>query len=258
MVVKRNSAMTLTVGIPNLKRGTNILDIEVPPQLDVTVSTGIEFFDDALGGAGMTPSTSMMLTGSPGAGKTTLCLQLAESITKTGNICLFNTGEESLYQVRKHTRRLKVANGFVPGQDVLVDDVLAHADDLRKKNSNKRLFLLFDSLQTLDDGFYNNGVTNSMTPVRCIEKITDYCKKHYAIAICIGQVNKNGDFAGKNILLHAVDVRAHLGFDEDKKSETFGERIFNVTKNRWGCSGKKYILGMRDDGLYEKGTISYE
>lgn len=91
------SKMNLNVGIKTWKRGTNILDLEVPAQLERTVKTGLKWFDEALGGEGMTPSTAMMLTGTPGAGKTTMCLQLADSITAQGHICLFNTGEESLY-----------------------------------------------------------------------------------------------------------------------------------------------------------------
>ena len=95
------SQMKMNVSLKSWKNGTNILDLEVPAHLERTVHTGVKFFDDAMGGEGMTPSTAMLLTGTPGAGKTTLCLQLAETITGSGNVCLFNTGEESLFQVRK-------------------------------------------------------------------------------------------------------------------------------------------------------------
>ena len=53
----------------------------------------------------------------------------------------------------------------------------------------------------------------------------------------------------------AIDVHGHIYIDQSKKSETYGERIFEVTKNRFGCSGRSYILGIRRDGLYEKGQI---
>ena len=250
------SNMNLNVGLKSWKRGTNILDLEVPAQLERTVKTGLKWFDEAVGGEGMTPSTAMMLTGTPGAGKTTMCLQLAESIMAAGHLCLFNTGEESLFQVRKVAKRLSMKHGFIAGQDTLVEDVLAHADSLRKANPKKQVFLILDSLQTLDDGKYTGG-TNSMTPVRCTEMLTNWTKSTYGICIFIGQVTKGGDFAGKQTILHAVDVRGSLYIDEEKKSETFGERIFEITKNRFGCSGKSFILGLdARSGLYERGSFS--
>jgi DNA repair protein RadA/Sms len=248
------SGMNLAVGIKGLKRGTKITDITVPAALRDRKKVGISWFDDALGGEGMVPSSVMMFTGTPGAGKTTLLLQLADAITGAGHVVLYNTGEESLYQVKMVAERLRLKNGFVVGQDLMVSDVLEHADELRATNKGKQVFILQDSLQTLDDGKYGNG-TNSMTPVRATEMLTDWAKSTYGNVIFIGQVTKGGDFAGKQTILHAVDLRAQLYIDDDKKSETFGERIFEVTKNRFGCSGRSYVLGLEKTGLYEKGSF---
>lgn len=250
------SKMNLNVGIRNLKRGTNITEISVPEALRVRKKTGLSWFDDALGGDGFVPSSVMMLTGTPGAGKTTMLLQLANAITAAGHICLYNTGEESLYQVKMVAERLGLRNGFVVGQDSLVGDLLEHADELRAANPGKQIFILQDSLQTLDDGKWKDG-TNSMSTVRATEMLTDWAKSNYGIVIFIGQVTKSGDFAGKQTILHAVDVRGRIFIDEEKKSETYGERIFEITKNRFGCSGKSYILGMNRTGLYEKGSYSF-
>jgi DNA repair protein RadA/Sms len=250
------SKMSLNVGIKGLKKGTNILDIEVPEALRARKKVGINWFDDALGGEGFVPSQVMMLTGTPGAGKTTLLLQLADAITKAGHICLYNTGEESLYQVKMVVERLGLRSGFVVGQDTAVDDLLKHADSLRKANPGKQVFILQDSLQTLeDDVAVSRGGANSMTPVRCTEVLTEWAKSTYGVVIFIGQVTKDGDFAGKQTILHAVDVRGQLYIDDQKKSETYGERIFEVTKNRFGCSGRAYILGIGKAGLYEKGSF---
>ena len=246
--------MNLNVGVKNLKRGTNIADIEVPAALRDRKKVGISWLDDAIGGEGFVPSSVMMLTGTPGAGKTTMLLQMADAITKSGHICLYNTGEESLYQVKMVAERLGLRNGFVVGQDTLVSELLKHADHLRKANPGKQVFILQDSLQTLDDGKWN-GATNSMTPVRVTEMLTDWAKSNYGVVVFIGQVTKGGDFAGKQTILHAVDVRGRLYIDEEKRSETYGERIFEITKNRFGCSGRSYVLGMQKTGLYEKGSF---
>lgn len=246
--------MNLSVGIKGLKRGTNINDLEVPKALRTRRQSGLAWFDAAIGGEGFVPSSVMMLTGTPGAGKTTMLLQLADAITKAGHICLYNTGEESLYQVKMVTERLGLRAGFVVGQDTMVTDVLDHADHLRASGKGKQVFLLQDSLQTLDDGKYRDGFTNSNTPVRCTEMLTDWAKSTHGIVVFIGQVTKSGDFAGKQTILHAIDVRGQLYIDTDKKSDTHGERLFEVTKNRFGCSGITTVLGMERDGLRARAT----
>jgi DNA repair protein RadA/Sms len=245
--------MNLEVGIRGLKRGSNILDVRVPEQLRTRHKSGITWFDDALGGTGFAPSTSMMLTGGPGCGKTTLLLQLADSLSQQGHVALFNTGEESLYQVKLVAERLKLKKGFICGQDTMAAAVIAHARELQAANKGKQVFIIQDSLQTLDDGKYGNGGTTGATPLRCCEMLTDWAKSTYGIVVFIGQVNKNGDFSGKNGIRHAVDVHTKLYFDDEKNSETYGERLFETTKNRFGCSGRTYVLGLESDGLWEKG-----
>ena len=255
--------MNLNVGIQDLKQGTNILTIEVPPALELKRSTGIKWFNEALGGQGLTPSTSMMLTGSPGVGKSTFFLQLADALTGEGHTVLMNTGEESLYQVRMVAKRLNLRHGFVAGQDIYVGDLLAHADALRKKKPQKQVIILQDSLQTLNDGYYKDGGTTSNTPIRCCEALTNWAKAAYdlpdgsqsfGIVIFVGQVNKSGEFSGKNGIKHMVDVHGSLYFDEDPKSETYGQRLFEIYKNRFGCNGKTFILGCGDRGLFEQGS----
>jgi DNA repair protein RadA/Sms len=252
--------MKLNVGIKNFKKGCNINDIVVPEKLRIRHKTGFALFDECLGGDGMVPTSVMMLTGVAGGGKSTMLRQVADAITASGNIALYNTGEESLYQVAMASERLKLKSGFIPGQETMAKELLNYADNIRKANPKKQLFILQDSLQTLDDGKYidkdgNSRGTNSNTPVRCAEMIVDYCQDTYSIGIFIGQVTKGGEFAGKNTIKHVIDVHGHISYDEEKKSETYGERLFEVTKNRWGVSGKTFILGMAKNGLYEKGSF---
>ena len=254
------SGMSLNIGIKGLKQNTNILDIKVPEFMRQRKNTGISWVDNAYGDgekSGLVPTSVVMLTGTPGAGKTTLLLQIADSITKLGHVCLYNTGEESLYQVRMVTERLGIKNGFICGQDIMVPDLLTKADNIKKLNPGKQVFILQDSLQTLNDGKYKDGGTTANTPLRCTEILTDWTKSTGSIMMFIGQVTKGGDFAGKNAILHAVDVRAKLYIDLDKKSETYGERLFEVTKNRFGRAGTAYIVNMEKNGLHEAGTVDF-
>lgn len=244
-----------------IKHGTNINSIKVPAELEERVDTGIGWVNDVYGAGdkeqGITPSTSILFTGTPGAGKTTHCLQLADSWMGNDHICLYNTNEESALQVKKVTKRLGLKNGFYVGEDRLIPDVLKHARMLRAANPGKKFLLIIDSIQTHDDGFYGNGGTNSMTPVRVTTNVTAFCKETFSMAILIGQVNKDGKFNGKQQIKHAVDVHSHLMIDQKPASESFGKRIFKVEKNRFGYSQIGYFLGLDGKkGLYEEGTWS--
>lgn len=259
--------MNLDLGIEGFEQRSNIKKLVVPPHLRRRVSCGINWVNDAMGGKGFTPSTCGMLTGTPGAGKTTFMLQIADCITGTGNVCLFNTGEESLYQVALTAERLKVTNGFIPGQDTYVPQLLNHADNIFEHDvkgqsvklrngteQQKTLFILIDSLQTMDDGKYKDGTINANSSVRVATALTKYAKeKQDVVVIFIGQVTKSGEFAGKNTIKHMVDMHLHLYIDNDQRSETWGERIFTNFKNRFGFAGRTYVLGMDESGLWKKG-----
>lgn len=261
MAQKDPATDTRLVSAFGIKQGTNILTVKVPVELEERIITGIGWVDDIYGAGdkeqGITPSTSILFTGTPGAGKTTHALQIADAWTAQGNICLINGTEESVLQIRKTTKRLGMKSGFIVGEDRLIPDVLAHADFLRKQNPGKKFMLIIDSLQTHDDGFYSNGGVNSMTPVRVTKMVASYCKEHFAVAMILGQVNKDGKFAGKQQIKHIVDVHAHLNIDQKPTSETFGKRIYKIEKNRFGFSQVGYFLGLDGKkGLYEDGAWS--
>ena len=242
--------MKLNVRNDTIANNTNILDVEVPEELKKRHKSGLEFFDDALGGQGFTPSAVCLFTGTPGAGKTTMMLELADRLTKTGAVVLFNTAEESLHQLRMTTQRLSLANGFIAGQDSSVGKVLAHCDVIRALNPGKPFFLIVDSLQTLDDGYFDSGRITTATAERSLQQITDYCKEHFVNAIIIGQVTKSGKASGSNKLKHMVDAMVTLDV-ERKDEQLLGCRVLEVEKNRFGGSGHVFFLALRQNGFTE-------
>ncbi len=277
--------MKTKIAVGNIKHGTKINEIEVPEKMRKKIPTGIGFIDDCYGGQGLTPGTITLFTGTPGAGKSTLLLQIAQAVSRhmVGREpchALLNSTEESLYQTKMVTERLFGDEGgsFYVGEDVVVDDqnpnlhknhkkalqegrldtILQNARKLIKKHPDSQLFLLIDSLQTIDDGYYGDGHINTMTPVRSMELLTNFCKETYTIGIVIGQVNKSGEFAGKQAIKHMIDCHMHLKIDTRDKSETQGMRIFEMEKNRYGYSGQAYILNVESNGLYEFGALSQD
>lgn len=256
------------------KMGTRLSDIEVPKELEVRKTTGLEWMDIALGSSpqdikagdsGFTPTTTMLLTGMPGAGKSTLARQLASSMAAAGHVVFYNGTEESLLQVRKASRRLKLKNerDILMGEEVMLPNVLGFLDNVKRDpaNAGRQIVLIQDSLATIDDGKYVDATgrsrgTTSNTPVHCIEMIVDWMQANFGIAIVIGQVTKSGDFAGKQTIMHAVDARMHLFVDEKEKSDTYGCLLAEVPKHRWGCNGMTMVLGMGAEGIEERGRIT--
>jgi DNA repair protein RadA/Sms len=228
--------------------GSNILAVEVPDALRVKVKTGLDFIDGVMGGEGLTPSSSILFTGTPGAGKTTMMLSMCDALVGRGSIAVFNTAEESLFQVKMVAERLKLTNGFAVGEETMVSDLLKKCDVLRLQNPDKPFVLVIDSLQTMNDGKWGSS-TNSSTPVRVLQMITDWCKETNAIAFVIGQVSKDGKFAGKNTLKHMVDAMLELSIETDMRAEMYGCRMLETSKNRFGGSAYRFFLDLKARGF---------
>jgi DNA repair protein RadA/Sms len=236
------------------KLGTKMSSINVPQVLRARRSTGLDWVDEALGGGGFAPSIVGMLTGMPGTGKSTLLRQMADGFTRQGHVVVYNTGEESLYQAKMKCDDMDLQCGFEVGEEVQAGSLIKYLKDLQTKNVGKQVIFLQDSLQTLDDGKYADGGKTGGTPVRVVEMITDWAKETYGIAVFVAQATKNGDFSGKATIKHAIDSYMKLLWCEDKKSPVYGSLLFEVTKNRYGCTGKTYVMGITGKGLEVRGS----
>jgi DNA repair protein RadA/Sms len=241
----------------DIEFGTDIMSVEVPEKLRHKFKTGLEYIDKCLGGQGFTPSMVTLFTGEPGSGKTTMMLALADSITKSGGIAVFNTAEESLFQVKLVAERLKLKNGFKTGSESDINILMEKCHNLmaRPENKAKQFFLILDSLQCMDDGKYPSGMITSGTAVRCLQMVTDFCKETHACAIVINQVNKEGKMAGSQKLKHMCDSMMHLGV-EKKDDELKGCRILETYKNRFGGCGHIFFLALRKTGFRKVAQVS--
>ena len=241
--------MKLNVKNDGIEFGTNILKVKVPKALRNKVKSGVDFVDCALGGEGFTPSQVLFFTGTPGAGKTTMMLGLADSLTKQGALVVFNTAEESLYQTAMTAQRLKLKNGFMTGNTNSTTELLEQARKTMKKFPNKRMFLLIDSLQCLEDPKYpGSGSVTSAGSIRALAEITEFCKETNAIGVVIGQVNKSGHMAGSNKIKHMVDSHMHLSV-EKKDPDLMGCRVLETQKNRFGGCGHIFFLSLNAKGF---------
>lgn len=269
--------MRLKVRNDNVKltTKTNILEVEIPPEMENNIPTGMEHFNLLMAGDGVTPSSAIMMTGVPGAGKTTMCLQLADALTRMGHVAVFNGNEESIFQMRRKVRSLGLRHGFIVSQETDVWKLVVKLDQVRSENAGKHVFLIQDSLPTLevpnyiidektnrpetvkgrgkDAGSWKVGkgrpASGDGAVVRATEVLTDWAKETYQVVVMLGHVTKNGDFAGKQKIKHIIDAHVHLDFDKDRRSDTYGERVVNVEKNRFGIAGLYYPFEISDRGV---------
>ncbi len=236
-----------------LSFGISLKDVEVPDILRHRVATGVDYLDGVFGGAGLTPSSITFFCGGAGAGKTTMMLTMANGIAGNGANVVFNTNEESLFQIKLHAERLNLRNGIMLGEESSVTTLLAKCDRLRLADPDKPFVLIVDSLQTLEDDIaIQRGAANTVTPERCLEAITSWCKDNNTMAVIIGQVGKDGKFAGKNKLKHMVDAMLELSIDlkgSPEKNPTYGLRILAMSKNRFGGGSQQYYLQLEKAGF---------
>lgn len=250
--------MKLSLGQPTVTNTTNILDIEVPAALEENVPTGFAHIDALFAGDGITPSTAAIVTGIPGAGKTTLMLQLADAITGAGHIAIYNTGEESLYQVRKVVRRLGLQNGFIPSYESSAQAIVKKARSVQRANPGQQVFLFVDSLQCVEiereKGKRGRAPSAGSKEVSATEILTAWAKETFGVVMIIGMVTKDGTFAGKQAIRHIVDAHLHLSVDTDRKSDTYGQRLASMDKNRFGQAQIGYTYEISSNGVqFENG-----
>ena len=260
--------MELNLG-HDIEFGTGLSDVNVPEELRkrYSIDRG-EWMDKVFGGRGLTPSQVCAVSGTPGAGKTTLALVLGNKLARQGqSLVVFNSREESAYQIKMTAERLRIASrgGLVLGQEIMADKLLEktqkywdqmNATRLKKnpKAQPYHMTLIIDSLQCLNDGKY--GLTsNKVTPVRVTRMLTEWAKRTYANVLMITQVTKSGDIAGKQEIKHMIDSWVHLGMEE-KDKELKGFRVLSVNKNRFGSSGSKFYLDLGSSGFELVATVS--
>ncbi|MGN6500436.1 MAG: ATPase domain-containing protein, partial [Tsuneonella sp.] len=83
--------------------------LDAPSEPLVRRPTGLAEFDRALGG-GLVPGSAVLMGGDPGIGKSTLLLQAAATIARSGADAVYVSGEEAAGQVRMRAGRLGLAD----------------------------------------------------------------------------------------------------------------------------------------------------
>jgi DNA repair protein RadA/Sms len=210
---------------------------QAPP---ARLATGISEFDRVCGG-GLVAASALLIGGDPGVGKSTLLLQAAAALARTGARVAYITGEEAEAQVQDRARRLKAADAPVS---------LAAETDLRKildgVKALKPDVVIVDSIQTVwADGV--EAAPGTVAQVRaCAHELVRFAKKSGAVLLLVGHVTKDGQIAGPRVVEHLVDAVIYF---EGERGMPF--RILRAVKNRFGPTDEIGVFEMIEQGLVE-------
>lgn len=202
------------------------------------IPSGLVEVDRVLGG-GLVRGAAVLLAGEPGIGKSTLVLQLIDSLVRDGHKTLLVTGEESVDQVALRGQRLGVGLDAI---DVAASTSLSAIVDACRDTAPD--VLVVDSVQTLS-GSDIDGAAGGVAQVKgCSAALVTLAKQTGAIVILIGHVTKEGSVAGPKTLEHMVDVVLTL---EGERSGVV--RLLRTSKNRFGSCDETGVFVMGERGL---------
>ena len=203
-------------------------------------SSSINELDRVLGG-GLVPGSVILVGGNPGAGKSTVLLQIMCNLSSAGKSALYVTGEESLQQVGLRANRLNLPQENLK---IFVEtnvEKICHA----AQEHGPEIFVV-DSIQVMHSSEVPSA-PGSVSQVReSAAYLIQYAKQTNTVLILVGHVTKEGNLAGPKVLEHMIDCFVMLEGGSDTKY-----RILRGHKNRFGAVNEIGVFAMTEQGLLE-------
>lgn len=204
------------------------------------ISTGLVEFDRVLGG-GIVRGSVVLIGGAPGAGKSTILLQVIASVAKKGLPVLYVSGEESLQQIAERAYRLRLDASSIK---MLTETSVQSICDI--VDSEKPTLLIIDSIQVMHT-VNSDTAPGSVSQVReSASYLTQYAKRNNVSIFMVGHVTKDQSLAGPMTLSHIVDAQVILSSTDDARF-----RVLRSDKNRFGSVGELGFFSMGSRGLKE-------
>lgn len=219
---------------PNIVNIKSLSDIRTEEL--TRVSSKIAELDRVLGG-GFVDSQVILISGTPGVGKSTLLLQVASQV---GQNVLYASGEESTSQLASRATRLGINQENIKVMSSnTIDDVISY---LQSEKNIK--FVILDSIQTFRSDNLSSRLGSGSQIKECTNIIVEYAKSSSTIFIIVGHITKSGDIAGPKLLEHMVDTVLLLEGDKQ-----YLYRLLKAEKNRFGDTAEVGIFDMQQKGL---------
>ena len=224
------------LGVP-MSRPTPIGQVETTDEL--RFPTGMGELDRVLGG-GAVKGSLVLVGGAPGIGKSTLMLQICDSLCRFAKV-LYVSGEESQRQIKLRAERLRVrGEGLYLLAETSLENLLDAVHELQPD------VLIVDSIQTLYHGDVTSAPGSVSQVKECTMALMQLAKGEGVTVFVIGHVNKEGSIAGPKVLEHMVDCV--LSFEGERQ---MAYRILRASKNRFGATNEIGVFEMEDGGLSE-------
>ena len=223
-------------GVRSNVQNLSDIDLESLPRY----STSIGELDRVLGG-GLVPGSVILVGGSPGAGKSTVLLQIMCRLSANSKPALYVTGEESLQQVGMRAKRLNLPEKNLKmlaetNVEKICQAAQEHAPEL----------LVVDSIQVMHS-LDVSSAPGSVSQVReSAAYLIQYAKQTNTVLFLVGHVTKEGNLAGPKVLEHMIDCFIMLEGGSDSKY-----RILRGQKNRFGAVNEIGVFAMTERGLLE-------
>jgi DNA repair protein RadA/Sms len=204
------------------------------------VLTEIHELNRVLGG-GIVPGSLILVGGDPGIGKSTLLLQMSNSLAGKQKKVLYISGEESARQMKLRADRL----GMLYEQlYVLCETNMEMIEEAVMEVRPE--FLIIDSIQTV----YHPAVVSAPGSVSQVRECTGHfmrlAKTNGIATVLVGHVTKEGAIAGPRLLEHMVDCVLYF---EGERHHSY--RMLRAVKNRFGSTNEMGIFEMTEAGLTE-------
>lgn len=233
--VQSGRAISAPVGISKHPKKLTEIDCDS----EIRFSTGMGELDRVLGG-GAVAGSLILVGGAPGIGKSTLLLQICDSLCQGRNV-LYVSGEESERQLKLRAQRLCV------GSDNLRILSETNLGDIMEVAAQEQPdIMIVDSIQTLYTDT-NESAPGSVSQVKdCTLALMQMSKSQGITIFVVGHINKDGAIAGPKVLEHMVDCVLYF---EGDQNTTY--RMLRGAKNRFGSTNEIGVFEMGDKGLIE-------
>lgn len=184
----------------------------------------------------------VLLIWDPWIWKSTLVLQLAGNLSNQWANVLYISWEESISQLSSRAKRIFFwklpAINLANSNDI--DSIISLVE------RSKPNFVIIDSINIMNLSWIS-WTSWSVSQIKaCVEILMHYFKKAWIPLLIIGQVTKDWEMAGPQVLAHLVDV---VLFFEWEKYHQF--RMLRSLKNRFWASNEVWVFAMENEWLIE-------